>query len=183
MIRRPPRSTLFPYTTLFRSGGRSGLAPKDRTRFHAHGNRRDRARNHAARDGTPGAQERKRSREQRAAEKARKRIGRAERKIQRAESGVAKRESANYRASEIERTARSIAHGIGARPASRRTREGERNSIRKDSRFGKEASGNGSERAKRAGDFCEECPADGRRSSETPAARRSDRGRHRPGSF
>src|SRR5688572_32363783 len=25
MIRRPPRSTLFPYTTLFRSGGRLGL--------------------------------------------------------------------------------------------------------------------------------------------------------------
>src|SRR2546426_11795906 len=25
MIRRPPRSTLFPYTTLFRSGGPSGL--------------------------------------------------------------------------------------------------------------------------------------------------------------
>src|SRR5690242_21262156 len=24
MIRRPPRSTLFPYTTLFRSGGQSG---------------------------------------------------------------------------------------------------------------------------------------------------------------
>src|SRR5256885_10855420 len=24
MIRRPPRSTLFPYTTLFRSGGRTG---------------------------------------------------------------------------------------------------------------------------------------------------------------
>src|SRR5205823_11249561 len=24
MIRRPPRSTLFPYTTLFRSGGRQG---------------------------------------------------------------------------------------------------------------------------------------------------------------
>src|SRR3712207_8598945 len=24
MIRRPPRSTLFPYTTLFRSGGRGG---------------------------------------------------------------------------------------------------------------------------------------------------------------
>src|SRR2546428_4047700 len=33
MIRRPPRSTLFPYTTLFRSqvmGGRLGLAPKSR---------------------------------------------------------------------------------------------------------------------------------------------------------
>src|SRR5690349_23077958 len=25
MIRRPPRSTLFPYTTLFRSGGASGV--------------------------------------------------------------------------------------------------------------------------------------------------------------
>src|SRR3712207_8878164 len=27
MIRRPPRSTLFPYTTLFRSGERGGQAP------------------------------------------------------------------------------------------------------------------------------------------------------------
>src|SRR5258708_12279487 len=27
MIRRPPRSTLFPYTTLFRSGSHSGLSP------------------------------------------------------------------------------------------------------------------------------------------------------------
>src|SRR5690349_23404545 len=27
MIRRPPRSTLFPYTTLFRSEGRGGRAP------------------------------------------------------------------------------------------------------------------------------------------------------------
>src|SRR3712207_7380890 len=27
MIRRPPRSTLFPYTTLFRSGGVEGGAP------------------------------------------------------------------------------------------------------------------------------------------------------------
>src|SRR3712207_8216365 len=33
MIRRPPRSTLFPYTTLFRSGGRVGrhLAQLERT--------------------------------------------------------------------------------------------------------------------------------------------------------
>src|SRR5688572_31791700 len=31
MIRRPPRSTLFPYTTLFRSGFRAGgLAPDNR---------------------------------------------------------------------------------------------------------------------------------------------------------
>src|SRR3712207_7070268 len=28
MIRRPPRSTLFPYTTLFRSGGPSGIQPE-----------------------------------------------------------------------------------------------------------------------------------------------------------
>src|SRR3712207_7943272 len=29
MIRRPPRSTLFPYTTLFRSGARSRRADRD----------------------------------------------------------------------------------------------------------------------------------------------------------
>src|SRR5256885_6255964 len=28
MIRRPPRSTLFPYTTLFRSGLESGMGPE-----------------------------------------------------------------------------------------------------------------------------------------------------------
>src|SRR2546429_4935094 len=33
MIRRPPRSTLFPYTTLFRSGGH----PKARDLFHFKG--------------------------------------------------------------------------------------------------------------------------------------------------
>src|SRR3712207_8454560 len=30
MIRRPPRSTLFPYTTLFRSGDAGGLPPPPR---------------------------------------------------------------------------------------------------------------------------------------------------------
>src|SRR2546429_1222255 len=30
MIRRPPRSTLFPYTTLFRSGGTGALLLEDR---------------------------------------------------------------------------------------------------------------------------------------------------------
>src|SRR3712207_7591342 len=36
MIRRPPRSTLFPYTTLFRSGGELGmrLALRDRVPGH-----------------------------------------------------------------------------------------------------------------------------------------------------
>src|SRR5256885_11164826 len=29
MIRRPPRSTLFPYTTLFRSAGRAGFHHRD----------------------------------------------------------------------------------------------------------------------------------------------------------
>src|SRR3712207_7508054 len=35
MIRRPPRSTLFPYTTLFRSGDRGGApaAPRVRTQL------------------------------------------------------------------------------------------------------------------------------------------------------
>src|SRR3712207_8894952 len=32
MIRRPPRSTLFPYTTLFRSGPRAGRRPRNRPR-------------------------------------------------------------------------------------------------------------------------------------------------------
>src|SRR6476661_10177886 len=32
MIRRPPRSTLFPYTTLFRSAPRCGASPPTRSR-------------------------------------------------------------------------------------------------------------------------------------------------------
>src|SRR2546426_6023228 len=34
MIRRPPRSTLFPYTTLFRSPGRTGARAERRGRAH-----------------------------------------------------------------------------------------------------------------------------------------------------
>src|SRR3712207_8521285 len=34
MIRRPPRSTLFPYTTLFRSLAYLSFAPKPRSREH-----------------------------------------------------------------------------------------------------------------------------------------------------
>src|SRR3712207_7291335 len=40
MIRRPPRSTLFPYTTLFRSAGGAGAAAlpaQDETRLPDHG--------------------------------------------------------------------------------------------------------------------------------------------------
>src|SRR5947209_15228313 len=33
MIPRPPRSTLFPYTTLFRSGGIGGISAGDRVRL------------------------------------------------------------------------------------------------------------------------------------------------------
>src|SRR3712207_7902237 len=33
MIRRPPRSTLFPYTTLFRSPSEAGLAPHPRQKL------------------------------------------------------------------------------------------------------------------------------------------------------
>src|SRR5687767_15515897 len=36
MIRRPPRSTLFPYTTLFRSRGSSGLLRHQRCETAAH---------------------------------------------------------------------------------------------------------------------------------------------------
>src|SRR2546425_2403583 len=37
MIRRPPRSTLFPYTTLFRSAGAAALAEMLDTSFHTMG--------------------------------------------------------------------------------------------------------------------------------------------------
>src|SRR5947209_20620079 len=36
IIRRPPRSTLFPYTTLFRSPGLTGLTPPAAARLHRH---------------------------------------------------------------------------------------------------------------------------------------------------
>src|SRR2546430_14309606 len=36
MIRRPPRSTLFPYTTLFRSAGLGHGRPPDRVAFRRH---------------------------------------------------------------------------------------------------------------------------------------------------
>src|SRR3989454_8081562 len=36
MIRRPPRSTLFPYTTLFRSGNRRGHRRDDRAGIFEH---------------------------------------------------------------------------------------------------------------------------------------------------
>src|SRR3712207_7983739 len=36
MIRRPPRSTLFPYTTLFRSRPDSSKTPCGRSKFSAH---------------------------------------------------------------------------------------------------------------------------------------------------
>src|SRR3712207_8537005 len=39
MIRRPPRSTLFPYTTLFRSKGLSGARAATRRRRRTGGNR------------------------------------------------------------------------------------------------------------------------------------------------
>src|SRR2546429_6981402 len=39
MIRRPPRSTLFPYTTLFRSRARAGTRPGERRRYDRPGRR------------------------------------------------------------------------------------------------------------------------------------------------
>src|SRR2546427_12270183 len=52
MIRRPPRSTLFPYTTLFRSRRRAGLRPAVGRTTDAHwdaGRRARRAVRHTAR--------------------------------------------------------------------------------------------------------------------------------------
>ena len=121
-----------------RSGRRSGVAPEDRARFHADGDRRDRARDHAARDGAAGAQEGKGSGEQRASEETRKRTGRIEGKIERAESGMAKRESVTRRAAKMERRTRSTPDRAGAGAASRRIGEGERDSIWQHSGAGKE---------------------------------------------
>src|SRR2546426_9265404 len=62
MIRRPPRSTLFPYTTLFRSAGRGGGRRRAQSRLRRHAGAlrervRDRPRSRAAavrgRGGTP----------------------------------------------------------------------------------------------------------------------------------
>src|SRR2546426_6234506 len=51
MIRRPPRSTLFPYTTLFRSLG-AGVLPRDRRELRGGGSDQvDRPRPHHPRDG------------------------------------------------------------------------------------------------------------------------------------
>src|SRR2546422_6210778 len=41
MIRRPPRSTLFPYTTLFRSLARGLLLPREPERHGCRGGQRD----------------------------------------------------------------------------------------------------------------------------------------------
>src|SRR5947209_15626004 len=60
MIRRPPRSTLFPYTTLFRSG----MEPAGRRRARHHQHARDRRR----RPGPGGAREPGRGRVQRSEE-------------------------------------------------------------------------------------------------------------------
>src|SRR3712207_7379299 len=52
MIRRPPRSTLFPYTTLFRSNGR-GFALRRRRRDAARPRGRQELHHRAARPGHP----------------------------------------------------------------------------------------------------------------------------------
>src|SRR5437764_5725964 len=44
MLRRPPRSTLFPYTTLFRSRGRAGQSPAPRAPLPSRSSRAGRRR-------------------------------------------------------------------------------------------------------------------------------------------
>src|SRR5438270_10705612 len=50
MIRRPPRSTLFPYTTLFRSRKTSGSTPRrsDRPAARLRGRRKERSEEHTS---------------------------------------------------------------------------------------------------------------------------------------
>src|SRR3712207_8118420 len=65
MIRRPPRSTLFPYTTLFRSAVRSGPTPLQqlqlqvgqRAALAGHGEGQDRQRHHGVRLQQPRSEE------------------------------------------------------------------------------------------------------------------------------
>src|SRR3712207_7629314 len=58
MIRRPPRSTLFPYTTLFRSGGHAGpaLLRRERQRDPARRPRRGEGRELLTRRGRRGGE-------------------------------------------------------------------------------------------------------------------------------
>src|SRR5437016_10140338 len=48
MIRRPPRSTLFPYTTLFRSGDAADRADRDHRRASGHGGGGQRSEEHTS---------------------------------------------------------------------------------------------------------------------------------------
>src|SRR2546425_2563012 len=48
MIRRPPRSTLFPYTTLFRSRRRCGRRGRRRRRWDRRARRRSRSEEHTS---------------------------------------------------------------------------------------------------------------------------------------
>src|SRR2546430_12683658 len=66
MIRRPPRSTLFPYTTLFRSLEGRGLLPLDPMRVHAV-HKRERLRVTELADGTQRGVETSRDRQDQSA--------------------------------------------------------------------------------------------------------------------
>src|SRR2546422_9562399 len=56
MIRRPPRSTLFPYTTLFRSGSSGTATPRLESSDARRSFRSPRSRHHARRDISRGCQ-------------------------------------------------------------------------------------------------------------------------------
>src|SRR5256885_3655644 len=62
MIRRPPRSTLFPYTTLFRSISRRSLGGAEPPHHPVHRRRRHRARHLARRPARIRRQDRKSTR-------------------------------------------------------------------------------------------------------------------------
>src|SRR3712207_8945636 len=60
MIRRPPRSTLFPYTTLFRSRAARELAARDAQRTRAAAAQHEHDREHRARGEEPPARRQQR---------------------------------------------------------------------------------------------------------------------------
>ena len=108
----------------------AGVAAQDRARFHAHGDRRDRARNHATRDGAPGPEEGKGRREQGALWTHREGTGRSARKERAAQGAVAKRKGGHRRAAQVAGTTRAAAARPRAGPAPRRARQGQRNPVR-----------------------------------------------------
>src|SRR5207237_5408575 len=125
-----------------------------------------RTRDHAARNGAAGAQEREGRGKQGAAQEAREGIGGAEGEVVRAESRMAEGEIGHRFSAETERGTRPGPDRTGKNAAARGTGEGKRAAIRADSRAREKT-------ARRRGED--------QRERQPFASRRSDGGRYRAG--